>query len=241
MKRSPFSAIHRPYTSIIDTVGGKRFLIRGDTEIGKRDIEHGIPSYPLISWSMQYCSKIKSFVDIGAHIGSWSIYLADHCSRVHSFEPQTIIHQALGGGIALNGIQNIKTYEVALGSTKMDGKHGQLHLVSADGTGSSMNNGIFDHSEFNYGEETVVIRSLDSYEFKDVGLLKINVSGSLLDILQGAIGTIERCAPTIIFVAESDDWLIDMKTEAMRLLKSVNYRVIPVGGAVNTYLAEPNF
>ena len=40
-------------------------------------------------------------------------------------------------------------------------------------------------------------RTLDSYNFKDVNAIKIDVEGSELLVMQGAKDTIERCRPSV--------------------------------------------
>lgn len=63
---------------------------------------------------------------------------------------------------------------------------------------------------------------LDSYEFNEVAFIKISAQGA--DVLFGALETIRRCRPVIVFECEfSIDTLIDC-------LPKLNYKVSPIKG-----------
>ena len=51
-------------------------------------------------------------------------------------------------------------------------------------------------------EITVQTRRLDDYDFRSVGLVKVDVEGHELKVLQGAEGTLRRNRPTLIVEAE---------------------------------------
>lgn len=56
------------------------------------------------------------FVDIGANQGIFTLIAARHLERgeVHAFEPNPEIHRLLAGNIALNGLENTRTYCAAI-------------------------------------------------------------------------------------------------------------------------------
>ena len=57
-------------------------------------------------------------IDIGANNGHFTVEFAQYVGdngKVHSFEPQRIIFQQLCGNVFLNGLDNVYTYNVALG------------------------------------------------------------------------------------------------------------------------------
>ena len=79
-------------------------------------IEHGLFEKQLIEWCKQFCSKDKNILDIGAHTGTYTIGLAEHCKHVFSFEPQKMTYYALCGSVALSNIRNVSCINVGLGS-----------------------------------------------------------------------------------------------------------------------------
>ena len=57
-------------------------------------------------------------IDFGANNGHFTVEFAQYVGdngKVHSFEPQRIIFQQLCGNVFLNGLDNVYTYNVALG------------------------------------------------------------------------------------------------------------------------------
>ena len=47
------------------------------------------------------------------------------------------------------------------------------------------------------GTETIQVKTLDSYNFKNVDIIKMDVEGYELFALEGARETIERCLPVV--------------------------------------------
>lgn len=227
-----------PFT---DKHGKLKFMVRNDNDCGKHMIEHGIFEYPLILWAIDNFIKQqpnKMFLDIGAHVGTWSMYASRYCRDVHAFEPQKMTFHALNGGIALNGFQNIFAHKVALSNENGDGS---LNIVSADGGGSSLMFDVVKHSQFNYGSEKVLTRTLDSYNFENIGFIKIDVEGFELEVLEGSVETLKRSKwPKIIFEASIEKWFEPKKQKLFDFIKSLGYKVVPIGGYNNMFLAEPD-
>lgn len=232
-----------PFVTFKDKHGGLKFMVKGDNNCGEAMIKNGIYEYPLIQWSVENfvkSNKGKDVLDIGAHIGTWSAYMAPHCRNVYSFEPQKMTYHALNGTIALNGFNNIIPYNVALGTNKMEGKTGKLHIISPDGGGSSLMDDVLKNAHFDYGDEIVTIRSLDSYNFDNIGFIKIDVEGWELEVLKGGVETLKRCGwPKIIFEANSDSWYQSKKRDLFIFVESLGYRIINIS-IKNMFLAEPN-
>lgn len=229
-----FPPVYRPQLPSIDKNSGFTFLVRTNDDVSQMT-NSGIPLYQLIQWSKQFCSKEQSFVDVGAHIGSWSMCLAEHVSQVYSFEPGHASHLALCGGVALNGISNVHPQKVALGSTEMSGKSASLYVASADGSIASLSESIYERNEYNYGDESVMVCSLDSYDLQDVGFIKINLDDNVWEVLQGAVETIDRCTPFILFKLRASDKSVPQITQFMLEHK---YKIIMIGGVPEFYIAE---
>lgn len=71
----------------------------------------------LIDWSKQLSPTTRQFVDVGAHVGSWTLVMATQFREVHAFEPRRLTFQQLCGNIALNGLENVFVHNVGIETT----------------------------------------------------------------------------------------------------------------------------
>lgn len=145
-------------------------------------------------------------LDIGAHVGGYTIPLAGHVGRrgsVHAFEPFRLIYQLLIANAAVNGISNIYGHNLALG------QHEEFREVKGPALTQASNIGatrVFDQAAphfvrehvLQYGdEETVRIAPLDAMSFKRVDFMKVDVEGALEMVLAGAQQTIHTHRPIL--------------------------------------------
>ena len=116
-------------------------------------------------------------IDIGANIGSFSIYSAYKGAEVYAIEPEPHNLEALKNNIALNNMQD-KIHVLPYGISYNKG----TGVISDDGGGSS----IIDTC---IGSE-IELMSFDImfelYNLQEVDILKIDVEGSEVEIILGA-------------------------------------------------------
>lgn len=131
-----------------------------------------------------YCQDGDTAIDVGANVGEVSIILSRRvgpAGRVIAFEPQTRIFRYLNGNLALNQCANVTARNLAMaaaaGTVRMtDSKWDDMNRVH-DGPGV-----------------TVPASTLDA-ELDGIGaiaLLKIDVEGSELRVLEGGPNTLVR-------------------------------------------------
>jgi FkbM family methyltransferase len=190
--------------------------------------DHGLFENTLINW----CKGIIGngvFLDIGAHTGTYAISLADQCKHVYAFEPQKMTYYALCGSVALSNKKNITCYNTGLGSATQVGEQ-QLKIVSNDGGGSSL------HATHNIlSEETIEIKTLDSYDITNVTFIKMDVEENELYVLHGALETLLNSnRPKILF--ESNNTNEPLFTYITQLC----YTIVKISGYHNMYLATSN-
>ncbi len=197
----------------------------------------GIPEQDLINWAIQYI-KGGCFIDIGSHVGTWSILLADHCSHVYAFEASKRTYHQLCGSIALHKLSNkITAFNYGLGS--YDDTHCKMILnhVSLDGGGNSFCEVDVDIIE----EEIVEMRCLDDFLSKievPIDLIKIDVEGYELEVLRGALSTLTACHyPKIIFEAWNTNEYKDKKKKLFEYLEALGYYICPIMGYDYMFLA----
>lgn len=190
----------------------------------------GLFECQLIEWSKQLCKPDQLFLDIGAHTGTYAISLASSSREVVAFEPQRSTFYALCGSVVASGYANqITCYKYGLGSEDQVGKQ-TLKIVSNDGGGSSL---LPSERETVLREETVEIRTLDSFELNNIGFIKMDVENNELNVLRGALNTLrESNYPSILFESnDSNPELFGFLREALK------YKIIQVRGVYNMFLA----
>ena len=190
----------------------------------------GLFECQLIEWSKQFCSKNKIFLDIGAHTGTYAISLSALSKSVAAFEPQRATYYALCGGVAASGLSDkIVCHQCGLGAEEQVGTQ-VLKIVSNDGGGSSLAPG--EHEKV-LREETIEVRTLDSFHIRDVGFIKMDVENNELNVLRGALDTLrESNYPPILFESNGPNpTLFGFFKEAL------GYKIVTVRGVNNMFLA----
>lgn len=124
-------------------------------------------------------------VDIGANIGAFSLYAAQHANRVYAIEPEPNNLKALKNNIELSKLNNITVVPFGI-SDKND-----IAVISDRGGGST----IKDDGIFGAEIELITLDALfANYNINDVDVLKIDVEGSEVEIILGASKeTLNKC------------------------------------------------
>lgn len=204
----------------------------------------------LIEWCKEFCSKDGIFLDIGAHTGTYSVCLSEHCHSVYAFEPQERTYYALCGSVVMSNRQNIRCLKLGLGSpyqiVNLGGrspyqviKSSILKVQNEDGGNSTIVDDI-DPDKVIRTEE-IEMTTLDSF-FNGrkldapIQFIKIDVENNELDVLQGAVKTLESNGfPKIVFEGNSNP---EKQRELIDYLENIlKYRVVPISGYPHMFLA----
>jgi FkbM family methyltransferase len=123
--------------------------------------------------------KAQRVVDIGANIGNHSLFFNKIMgAEVYAFEP----HPKNFKYLKIN-CPDVTAYQIALGEENK--KVGLINPLNDMG-----------NIKVTEGDETDM-RTLDSYNFKDIDLIKIDTEGYETNILKGGIKTISKNRPVI--------------------------------------------
>jgi FkbM family methyltransferase len=143
-------------------------------------------------------SEEANVIDAGSNIGTHSLLFSKSIKRgsIFAFEPQSLIFSILQNNITLNNCVNIFPYKFAL--SDIDNK-----VISMDPflyLDQNTNNGNLSLSNlpFSTGDLSITKR-IDSLKLPKINFIKIDVQGSELKVLNGAINTIFSDRP-IIFI-----------------------------------------
>ena len=129
-------------------------------------------------------------IEVGAHIGTHTVrmgQLAGPWGRVYAFEPQRKIYRELHHNLALNGVTNVVALRMAIGS-------GETRIIEMNPASPGNEGGTGVGS----GGDAAELRSLDSFGFERLSLLKIDVETYENEVLDGALDTIRRHRPVML-------------------------------------------
>jgi len=199
--------------------GNKIFYCNKNDTIISGNLRVGIPWEKYMhKYFKLYSNKNKVALDIGANIGTHSIYLSDYFSEVHSFEPQVNIYKLLKSNIKLNKCKNVKAHNYGLGNINKNEKMEKYDITQPNNQGGI---GIDKTGQSN--GETIIVKVLDELNINNIGLMKIDVEGYELNVLKGAIKTIRINKPVIII--ELNYKTKDDHKEIKELLESLGYNL----------------
>jgi FkbM family methyltransferase len=143
------------------------------------------------------CSPGKTFLDVGAHIGSVLAEVLRHSPnvKIQAFEampdkverlrrkfPQIVVHQC-----AVGDVEGSASFFV-------DDRHSGYSSLA--------------QKSANLREIRVSVKTLDTLVHDDdIDVIKIDVEGAELGVLRGALGIIRRCRPVVMFESGPEEVL----------------------------------
>ena len=139
-------------------------------------------------------SKGATVLDIGAHIGIYSLNLYRTAKTIYAFEPEKNNYNQFIKNVKSNYINNIHVYNKAVSNEKKNSV--KLFL-------SEFNKGLHslylrNTNKYQVVNTTTVDSFVRQYKVENIKLIKIDVEGSELDVLKGARITVTKYHPKII-------------------------------------------
>ena len=180
-------------------------------------------------------------LDVGANEGLYSYALAKLFDRVEAFEP----NEAASADLRDYDCPKINLHRVAL--SRSEGER-TLHVpVLAHGVinvgWGSLERETLPPSE-SVTSQIVRTRTLDSYGFKDVVFIKIDVEGHELQVLEGAAETIARSRPIMLLETKTtarSTVFAFLKDRQFELFYLKQGRLIPAGDMSEAPQEQENF
>lgn len=167
------------------------------------------------------------FYDIGANLGFFSLlgaHLAGREGRVYAFEAAPDNAEAIRANAELNSLDNI---EVIAKAVSAHSGTGRLQIVD-DQSWSKLE----EYGEHPYTEKVIEIELVSIDELLEAGallpptLVKIDVEGAEIAVIEGMRATIERHRPAIICE------LHGTHAEFIALMDELGYRLINLEGTI---------
>jgi FkbM family methyltransferase len=189
----------------------------------------------------QLLSQEKTFIDVGANQGEFTLFAAKRLrkGRVIAFEPTSSMYERLTKNVTLNGFRNVDLVKKALSD-----KPGQLPIYTSKGKfhDDTVNAGL--PSLYRTGTnsdylETIDVTTLDVYvrlaRPERIDVIKIDIEGAELSMLQGAAETIASFRPILIIEVSRETCCAAGydSGEILKYVESQGYRIeriLPGGG-----------
>jgi FkbM family methyltransferase len=154
-------------------------------------------------------------LDVGAYIGTHTVFFSHAVGDqgvVIALEPQRLIFQNLCANLALNGILNVVALNLAAGrSAEIRRCASYDPRVNTNFAGIALTN----HPE----GENVEIAAIDRLGINHCDLMKVDVEGMEVEVLEGACKTIERFKP-VLFIENNT---VEGSTAILTLLDELGY------------------
>jgi FkbM family methyltransferase len=190
-----------PYV-LVDTRYGPMLANRRDAYIGRALIEYGEYSELETQFLRQLIDRSGTIVEVGANIGSQTVALAKAARAaggdVVAIEPQPFVFQNLCANLALNALDNVTAWPVACAA-----QAGTVWFERQDYQRPGNFGGVSVQADAMAGGIQVPsVRLDDLLRGRNVRLIKVDVEGFELQVLQGAAETLANNRP--ILYVEND-------------------------------------
>ena len=180
-------------------------------------------------WWQQFLRGGRTFLDIGAHVGTWTLNIGHRFERVFCFEPDVRAADALRRNLERAGMKHVEVIQAAVGA-----KNGtvQLSLYTNPCTNTLLpaetgrGHGAGDNP---VGLVDVPMVTIDGFcrdrGITDVDFLKVDTEGAECMVIQGGLETWRKCRP---------DFFVELHgpfhRECRKLLDFEECDVIDMGG-----------
>ncbi|PNE73238.1 FkbM family methyltransferase [Burkholderia thailandensis] len=170
---------------------------RCDVYIGQALIEYGEYCELETQFLQQWINRPGTVVEVGANVGSQTVALAKSAKAVGAdvvaFEPQPFVFQNLCANLALNALDNVTAWPFACAT-----QAGTVWFEHQNYRGNGNFGGVSVQTEAMAGGiQMPCVRLDDMIRGWNVYLMKVDVEGFELQVLQGAQETLANNRPVL--------------------------------------------
>ena len=232
-KGIPFLLVHGAFPHNIKLPGEVTIKSELGTFFCSNNLQYVIQGSPRYEFKIRENFHLEEgiFLDIGANMGKYSILVGKELGdrgRVLAFEPLPKNYEMLKKNITLNNLKNVAALDTACGS---ENKSSDLFIDSRNTGGHSLVRETDQKIRINVKKLDNIIEDL---KLNRIDLIKIDVEGAESDVLKGAVATVKKFRPKIIFESESEENVNFYRS----VLGPIGYRIKKIDE--HNYYAEAN-
>ena len=184
---------------LISATDGDFFIIKNDTIISQCLRGYGRWEKQLLEYLEPLIKPDFTIIDAGANIGTHTVYFAKRCISVYSFEIVPELAEIAEKNRILNSCWNAVIYNRGLSD-----KNTMVNIPTSLSNDKPFNyGGISLNMLLSMESETkqVQVMTIDMMQLDRLDLIKIDVEEMEPEVVKGAIETIKRCKPIVVFEA----------------------------------------
>ena len=160
---------------------------------------------------LDYCNiqhkKFRTVLDIGAWCGTWAKAMEPYAKRIVAFEPDATHFECLQRNCTINC------------ATRKE-------AVGAEIKSISLTEDDFTQAKRVYKEGSIRMTTLDSLDYKDIDLIKIDVEGYEMEVLKGAEKTLNDVQYLMIELNNATKKYGSSNIEIEKYMTSLGYKVL---------------
>ncbi len=196
-------------------------LMRAPASDGRPQWEHDLK----IACQPHFQGRRRA-LDIGAHVGFWSDWLAPQFAHVDAFEPHPLMQRCFAANVRQ---ANVTLHPVGLADAAM-----QVAMLL-----DPFNSGM-SHVDLSQ-PGSIPLARVDDFKFDDIDFIKLDTEGFETRVLSGARETLLRCRPLVLLeeIGAYQERYGDAPESAGAFLLSLGARVVARLPENNTLYAWP--
>lgn len=217
------------------------YLFFPEVGVAKWFYESGIAEKNLIYHILDnYINSTKNFIDIGAHVGTYSYIIGKKANHTFAFECNPKVFCYLAANIALHELEDkVTPFSYALGNN--NNSELDYYIRSTDGGGNGFK--FLNDNDHNLKKLKIKVRTLDSFNLTNIGFIKIDVEGFEKEVLEGALETIKKNNyPPILFESWGNwkEGVDKIKADLFIFLREIGYNIENSGYHSDMFIAKYN-
>ena len=204
------------FNQLVQARFGKMLINKNDQYVGRSLSVYGEYSWGEIDILERLFKAGDTVIEVGSNIGSHTVPLSQRLGPngvLYAFEPQRLVFQLLSANIALNDCANVHAHWQGVGA-----ESGSIRIAE-----------LSPHQFTNFGGieagveqgNDVPLTTIDSLNLESCALIKADVEGMEVEVVQGAKETLKRCRPNLYLEADRRDKL----PQLLQLLFDADYKI----------------